>query len=1030
MSSWEDTTLWAKLSGARDIVLVTSRLVLSEAETVLKSGGSAPLAFTLHDESHSFRVAQRIAELCPENALTELEISLALLAAYLHDIGMSPSGTVSAAHYKYIVTGDAKGLSAADREDFQRWLDEHWGGQQPPFEHKVGHTGADMPEEILSYYTRYRHNDWSERWIRDNVAKFGLGLYPNWLDDLVSLCRSHHEHLQDLKGARFDAKIVGSEGTVVNLRYLAALLRLADVTEFDPERTPEVILNHRNIPASSKIYWQKDHQISFRIDKAGRSMLLTARTPNAAIHRAVLETLDAVNIELSTCSVLAQTGAFKLGAVPEGERERYVWRWPTQLSHDIREKDSSFVYIDGAFRPNVARTLELLSGVALYGHPLAALRELMQNAVDAVRQQIAYERLLGGEPASSEEHSRLQQSHVIRLTIESDQTGLWLRCSDDGVGMTKNIIERHLLVSGSKPPVQTITLERSASDAGFSVGRTGQFGIGVLSYFMIADRIEISTRRSAEAGDADGQGWWFGTDGVGQFGELAPLSRGSRGTEVRLRLRLDRFGTDVDSVFLQIKRYLQNSVLSIPCRFELYDETGANKFSLGAGWTSDPDLRRKFLLSTFSYYRENSDFVSDEVLEGRRRRAEKFSHAMDLAATRLRWFGPQEFAIPEMAGHGRVFIPYFHLDRGECLGLLKDDRDEVTLIYGNRELGMPSGRTRLAWRGFTSNSGSEPRRNYGMAEIDVSEGLSIAVNRKELSGDFQFVDRNLAENSESILLKFLEENRNSKYALLNSAIARQIFECDLDLPNPKRLFFKYKLDDKEYWSDIKFPAHYVIESKYGDSRPGRVTTADGSVLPVISDIRYDSYEWLSVPTVVGGGRVILQRTAPYKRAPVIIWDRRVDFKFGKFGSKFPAALNEVMLLCHPYFDIPNSNSPSIKKFGFGGRLLLGDDWEKIYERREVADVREVAKFVIRNLRRGYAFWSALRDRNPEALAYFAGSLALPNSRPITVIFYGWGVRESGILQITSDSVAFVEDGYLSGRIIELPLGGALELAHE
>jgi hypothetical protein len=157
-----------------------------------------------------------------------------------------------------------------------------------------------------------------------------------------------------------------------------------------------------------------------------------------------------IDAELACCVTLQQEGAFGRGNVKETDRSRYIWPWPSSVSADIREKDDKFTYIEGAFRPNVKNLLGLLSGTALYGSPLAAVRELLQNALDAVGEQIAYERLQ--RDASADSELSLRRLGTVRLQFEYDGDRYWLRCSDNGVGMTKEIIEKHLLISGLGTP--------------------------------------------------------------------------------------------------------------------------------------------------------------------------------------------------------------------------------------------------------------------------------------------------------------------------------------------------------------------------------------------------------------------------------------------------------------------------------------------------------------------------------------------------------------------------------------------------
>ena len=169
---------------------------------------------------------------------------------------------------------------------------------------------------------------------------------------------------------------------------------------------------------------------------------------------------------------------------------------------------------------------------------MIAVRELLQNALDTVKEQIARQRLLQQDPLDSAWHRKLGELHKVSLVVTQNEQGVWLICTDTGIGMTRGIIERHLLVGGSSALPEVRQLEREANACGFSTERSGQFGIGVLSYFMLADSMVITTRRSDLAGgDPEGAGCCFETDGLEGFGQLTKASRDDHGTEVRLRIR-------------------------------------------------------------------------------------------------------------------------------------------------------------------------------------------------------------------------------------------------------------------------------------------------------------------------------------------------------------------------------------------------------------------------------------------------------------------------------------------------------------
>jgi hypothetical protein len=195
-------------------------------ETTLKKAGSAPLDFTLHDEDHSFRVAEMMNALLQGNhgrTLSDIERALLLLSAYVHDIGMSPTVSLAGRHWTYLHTGDKDLLSKSEADDLQTWLDTHWGGIQPPIQGAVGTpTSFTQSQQIFSYYCRHKHNDWSEQWAREILPGIAPLLFPNWVDDLVTLCRSHHEGIVGLRSERFTARVVGNPSQVLNFAILGS----------------------------------------------------------------------------------------------------------------------------------------------------------------------------------------------------------------------------------------------------------------------------------------------------------------------------------------------------------------------------------------------------------------------------------------------------------------------------------------------------------------------------------------------------------------------------------------------------------------------------------------------------------------------------------------------------------------------------------------------------------------------------------------------------------------------------------------
>jgi hypothetical protein len=286
-SDWQETIIWKQLQRSESAEATSVKTMLNNCmpriQKVLAQGQSSPSDFTLHDSGHAFRVARRMVEIIPADVFSKLssyELALLLLSAYLHDIGMTPERRKVTVHYQYLLTGDRQDLSDQEINQFQRWLDDEGRGIVPPLSREpTSIETLRVAGEVITYYCRDRHNDWSDEWIRNHLSNCSLGTYVSWIDDLVSLCRSHHYGYHELAANRFEPKSVGTPARVVHLRYLACVLRVADVLEFDPERTPEVILRHRDISPASRIYWWKDHYIS--MVQKGNHLLLSARPPRA-----------------------------------------------------------------------------------------------------------------------------------------------------------------------------------------------------------------------------------------------------------------------------------------------------------------------------------------------------------------------------------------------------------------------------------------------------------------------------------------------------------------------------------------------------------------------------------------------------------------------------------------------------------------------------------------------------------------------------------------------------------------------------
>ena len=768
---------------------------MPDIEKVLAVGGTSPLDFTLHDAGHALRVATRMSQIMPKGLVANLsvyELALLLLAAYLHDIGMTPERRNVETVYRFLVTGHSDDSWVQERRELQKWMDENYPDLQRPLDFANNpQESISLVNELVAAYCRHRHNDWSEDWIRKNLVSLTLSSYNGWIEDLVTLCRSHHEGYTELVSEKFKPRYVGSPAELVHLRYLAAVLRIADVLEVDPERTPAVILRHRNVRPSSLIYWWKDAEMTIKQEGAGISVY--ARPKDARVHRAIELTINQINSELLTCTRLADQTHFEKAPGKSSELP-HRWGLSSTVSDDIVPRENSYEYIDGSFRPDTRKLLQLLSGVELYGDEMVAVRELLQNAFDAVREEIAYSRLNGDRAGRGSIAKHLSESNSVELCLEFSADEIWLVCRDTGVGMSKSIIRDHLLVSGIGARHDVLELERRCGLAGFSVGRTGKFGIGVLSYFMLADQVIIRTKRSPLPGDSEGHGWYFETEGVGGFGELRRDATITKGTEVRLRLRARRGVTAREARYEELQKYVRTFLLTVPCRFSLTTNAKDCKpLEVSPGFTQGDEELRLMIAG-----RMNSNFAARERISPELLTREK---RVELETDQKNWkkvidecrrtlaFVSEEGEMRGELGRYRIHLPYFKLPGGVSLAFLRPriKKGVITLDKVNRGycffvkpavfvawkgMGLPS-RFQTSHFGFEDIVGEDHPACVVEIDWQSDEAGHISVSRNAM-GFTEKAKQSVAwllQRATEMQVSFIRKHRRSLYNSLNSRMA-------------------------------------------------------------------------------------------------------------------------------------------------------------------------------------------------------------------------------------------------------------------
>ena len=217
------------------------------------------------------------------------------------------------------------------------------------------------------------------------------------------------------------------------------------------------------------------------------------------------------------------------------------------------------------FQADVSKMLNIVVN-SLYSEKQIFLRELISNASDAC-DKLRYLALTNPGIA--------KESGELKIRIFPDAKKNTLTISDNGIGMNRDDLINHL---GTIAKSGTADFVKNASENGSAVELIGQFGVGFYAAFMVADKVEIITRRADED-----QAWKWESNGIDGF-EISEAKRDCNGTDIKLFLK-DDAKDYVDTIYLRhiIRTYSDH--ISYPIVLDLGEAGEETVNSASALWT-------------------------------------------------------------------------------------------------------------------------------------------------------------------------------------------------------------------------------------------------------------------------------------------------------------------------------------------------------------------------------------------------------------------------------------------------------------
>jgi hypothetical protein len=438
------------------------------------------------------------------------------------------------------------------------------------------------------------------------------------------VAHSHWWSLQEVE--REFSRIMGAphwcppDWTVDPLK-LACILRCADASQIDSRRAPMFLKAVSRLASSSEDHWIFQQKLSkpylaedSLVFTTGHAFLIS----EAPAWWLCLETLRMVDREIGAVDALFADKGYS----------RFAARRVAGV--DSPERLVSYIQTDGWLPINATihvtdlpRVIKSVGGEELYGkHPEVALRELIQNASDAIYARRIYER-------------RPADYGAIRVSLSKQNDGVyWLEVHDNGVGMSKAVLTDFLLDFGRAFWGSAAMQREFPGLLSSGIKQIGKYGIGFFAVFMLAEHVQVITRRS----DAAAKDTLVLEFSAGLKGR--PILRVAKaeeqlidgGTRIRLKLKKEPF---VDGGFLCNSYEEKAHTLADLCielcpaievDLVLVDNGSSHKLITGGDWRTLGSLE---FLQRMPLMERHRQYTDEEVAAFRLKAAENIRFLRD-----------------------------------------------------------------------------------------------------------------------------------------------------------------------------------------------------------------------------------------------------------------------------------------------------------------------------------------------------------------------------------------------------------------
>ena len=306
------------------------------------------------------------------------------------------------------------------------------------------------------------------------------------------VARSHGEPLRQMLKCLDYLEPGNKQPSGTFLAYHMCLLRVADYLQVEADRAPPLLLRLKNPPSTlsveewnkhgavASVTWNHDDPLAIYVTVLpdhGLRAHLTLRD----LFKDIQQEMDTSAAVLSEVYVVGELSSLRLS------RQRLLSNIDEPSLHD------QLPYLPTRAALHSDPDLFRLVIRDLYGNqPTVAGRELLQNAVDAVRARWALEERT--RTSVQPETLRPLEADVV-VTLEECSEGRWaLRVADRGIGMSPDLVVNYFLRAGASFGPTRAEMEELSADQVVQRIKAGRFGVGAFAAYLLGPEVEVITR--------------------------------------------------------------------------------------------------------------------------------------------------------------------------------------------------------------------------------------------------------------------------------------------------------------------------------------------------------------------------------------------------------------------------------------------------------------------------------------------------------------------------------------------------------